>query len=477
MELLSASQYFWARLFFERSLALIYCVGFIVALNQFPALVGEKGLLPAYNFLTRTNNKNYPSLFHFHYTDRFLKLICWVGIILSGALVLGLSGHLHPLLHLLLWLCLYYFYLSITNVGQVFYGFGWESMLCEAGFFMAFMGPEWMKPSWIPILMLRWMLFRTEMGAGLIKLRGDKCWKELTALYFHHETQPMPNPLSRFFHYLPKICLRGGVMFSHFVQVIVPIGLFFPQPISGGAAVLIIFHQMLLIFGGNYSWLNWLTVVLAFLALPGPYPAGMYLAERPMWFDIILFCLAIFTLYLSYRPFLNLFSKHQRMNYCWNRYHLVGAYGAFGSVTKRRYEIVIEGTSDGREWQEYEFKAKPGRLNKRPSQMAPYHLRLDWMMWFLPFSVFVDEERNLVYVREQEEWFLRLIQKLLKNNPHLLKLIKHNPFPDLPPVAIRARFYLYQFTSRNEFKASGNYWRRCLLGEYLPELRSEDFSF
>ncbi len=474
MEILSASQYFWARLFFERSLAIIYALGFIVALKQFPALLGEKGLLPAPAFIRRTNNKIYPSLFHFYYSDNFLKAVCWIGLILSLGLMLGLSLYLHPLIHMLIWLCLYYFYLSITNIGQIFYGFGWESMLCEAGFFMAFMGPEWMKPSWIPILILRWMLFRTEMGAGLIKLRGDKCWKDLTALFFHHETQPMPNPLSRFFHFLPKIFLKAGVFFSHFVQVIVPIGLFFPQPIAGMAGVLIIFHQLLLIMAGNYAWLNWLTVVLAFLTIPGPYP-GIYLEERPFWFEMILYALAVWTVFLSYRPLLNLFSKRQKMNYSWNRYHLVGAYGAFGSVTKKRYELIVEGRIGSGAWLEYEFKAKPGKLNQRPPQMAPYHLRLDWLMWFLPFSVMVEEEKKQIYVLQQEEWFLRFLQKLLENNKSLIKLIQHNPFPASPPDEIRVSYYLYHFTSSSEFKNSGNYWKRTLIGEYLPPLQREDF--
>lgn len=474
IDFLSATHYYWARLLFERSLALIYLIGFLVALKQFPALLGEKGLLPAPSFLKRAHPKLYPSLFHYHYSDAFLKQICWVGIILSGALVAGLSAHLHPLFHLSIWLVLYYFYLSISNIGQVFYGFGWESMLCEAGFFMAFMGPEWMAPSWIPILILRWMLFRTEMGAGLIKLRGDKCWRDLTALYFHHETQPMPNPLSRFFHYMPKIFLRWGVMFSHFVQVIVPLCLFLPQPIAGFAGVMIIAHQLLLIIAGNYAWLNWLTVVLGFLAIAGPEPA-VVLAARPMWYEIVLGLLAVGSCYYSYQPLLNLFSKHQKMNYCWNRFHLICAYGAFGSVTKKRYEIVIEGRNAGSGWHEYEFKAKPGKLNRRPPQYAPYHLRLDWLMWFLPFSVVVDEKRKMVYAFEQEEWFLRFVQKLFQNDPLTLKLIRHNPFPTSPPEEIRARYYLYHFTTKEEFKKTGNYWKRELMGEYLPELRSDDF--
>ena len=130
------------------------------------------------------------------------------------------------------WLLLWVLYLSIVNVGQTFYAFGWESMLLEAGFFAAFMGPSGMEPSLVPVLALRWMLFRTELGAGLIKLRHDACWRQLTCLDYHYETQPLPNPLSAYFHRLPKAMHRFSVLFSHFVQLVVPFGLFAPQPVA-----------------------------------------------------------------------------------------------------------------------------------------------------------------------------------------------------------------------------------------------------
>ena len=474
MEILSCPQYFWARLFFERSLALIYFIALWVTLNQFPALLGEHGLLPVKRFLSYVPYKKAPNLFHLYYSDKFLKGICLFGMVLSMALVGGASAYLHPILHMLTWLTLYFIYLSITNVGQNFYSFGWESMLCEAGFFMSFMGPEYMMPSWIPIVILRWMLFRTEMGAGLIKLRGDKSWRDRTALYFHHETQPMPNPLSHLFHHIPKAILRNGVSFSHFVQLIAPFGLFLPQPIASVAAGLIIFHQLILIVAGNYSWLNWLTVVLGFLAVAGP-PTVAPLIERPLYFEIILILLGIGASLLSYRPLMNLISRRQKMNYCWNRYHLVGAYGAFGSVTKKRYELIIEGTRDGVNWKEYEFKGKPGNLKKRPRQFAPYHLRLDWLMWFLPFSVMV--EKKVVYVLEHEEWFLNFLKKLFQNDPQTLALIQLNPFADEPPEKLRVRYYLYQFTSRDELRDSKCYWKRRYLGDYLPEISRHNSLF
>lgn len=469
-EFFSAPQYFIGRLLFERSLGVLFFVAFLSAFNQFTALLGEKGLLPVPDFLKLVSFKDAPSLFHWKFSDQILKIVCVAGMILSLLVSVGIIGQAPIIIHMLTWLTIYFLYLSIVNVGQDFYSFGWETMILEAGFFAAFMGPEYVTPSWIPILILRWMLFRTEMGAGLIKMRGDTCWRDFTCLYYHHETQPLPNPLSRFFHHGPKWFHRIGVLFSHFCQLVAPIGLFLPQPVAFIAGGFLIIHQLILVVSGNYSWLNWLTIVLGFLAL-STSETHEFIA-RPMWFEVIQYGVLILALALSYRPLLNLFSQNQYMNYCWNRWHLVGAYGAFGSVTKERYEVVIEGTlssnpMDEASWKEYGFKGKPVELDRTPPIVAPYHLRLDWMIWFLPFTVSVRD--NQVYVRGHRMWFIRLMMKLLSNDRNLLKLFRTNPFPDHPPKWVRAKFYQYHFTNRGE----KNIWRRKYLGEFCPEISSD----
>lgn len=466
MDLLLTPDYQMTKMIFERSLAFLFFVAFLSAYNQFPVLLGEEGFLPISNFLKHVNFKQAPSLFHWRFSDKFLKAICFGLMILCLMIVFGLSRITPLWLHPLLWLMLYAGYLSIVNVGQDFYGFGWESMILEAGFFMAFMGPEWTTPSWIPILILRWMLFRTELGAGLIKLRGDPCWRDFTCLYYHHETQPLPNPLSRFFHHGPKIIHRLGVGFSHLVQLIVPFGIFLPQPVAGICGGLIILHQLLLIISGNYSWLNWLTIVLAFLCIPD-FSSGSLTLTAPQWFQGLQIMIGILAMGLSIEPAKNLISKKQKMNYSWNRYHLIGAYGAFGSVTKKRYEIVLEGMNANGEWGEYEFKGKPTSLNRTPPIVAPYHLRLDWMMWFLPFTVGVGSHGLSIW--GYDPWFINFIAKLLDNDQRTLSLIRSAPFFERP-VAIRAQFYHYQFTDKGE-KAI---WKRTLIGEYLPPVTLKD---
>jgi hypothetical protein len=467
------------RVLIQRGMAAIYFVAFLTVIRQFKPLLGERGLLPVPAFLQRSTWRETPSLFHWRYSDRLLDIVAYAGLILSACALLGFTERGPLALSICSWLLLYVLYLSIVNVGQNFFGFGWESMLLEAGFFTAFLGPAHTQPTVIPIVILRWMLFRTEMGAGLIKLRHDPCWRDLTCLYYHYETQPLPNPLSWYFHRLPQPMHRFSALVSHFIQVIVPFALFGPQPVASIAGALIIFHQFVLIVSGNYSWLNWLTVILGLsafddqifsLVFPHYTPA---LVARPIAFDILLYLLAGATIALSIKPALNLISPSQMMNYSYNPFHLVGAYGAFGQVGRERYEIVIEGTTDrvitpATQWREYAFKAKPGDPKRTPPQVAPYHLRLDWLIWFLPFSVVVTPSG--IRVPGYSRWFFNFIQRLLSNDAGILRLMGPNPFSDAPPAFIRALFYRYRYTTPEQKRQTGAWWTRQLLGVYLPPL-------
>jgi hypothetical protein len=470
----------FGNLIFQRCLAAVYLIAFISALNQFPALLGEKGFLPVSDFIRRVPFEDTPSLFYLGYSDRLFTYVAWIGIILSSLIFLGLFERVPWWLLTAAWLVLWFLYLSIVNVGQIFYAFGWESMLLEAGFFAAFLGPATQNPSLIPVLAVRWMLFRLILGAGLIKLRNDPCWRDLTCLFYHYETQPIPNPLSWYFHHLPKIPLMIGVFFNHFVEVAAPFGLLGPQWVAAAAGMIIISHQLVLIVGGNYAWLNMLTIVLGITAfsdgvigrlLPGPAISMPAVQPRPESYHTILMMLALVTVVLSVRPALNLCSREQRMNYSYNPIHLINDYGVFGTITKERYEIVIEGTGDATltpktKWKEYEFKGKPGDVRRMPPQIAPYHLRLDWLMWFLPFSVEVTE--NGILMAGHELWFLRFMEKLLEADRKTLKLLRTDPFSGKPPHYLRARYYLYQFTNWKEKKATGAWWKRKLIDEYLP---------
>jgi hypothetical protein len=468
MDWFSAPDYRLARFVIERGLGLIYLVAFLVALDQFPALLGEHGLLPAPRFLQRASVRQAPSLFHLRYSDGLLRAVAWIGVALAAAIVLGLPQAGPLWLPMLVWLVLYVLYLSIVNVGQVFYSFGWESLLLEAGFLAIFLGNARTAPPLSVLLLFRWLAFRVELGAGLIKLRGDPCWRDLTCMDYHHETQPMPNPLSWYFHRLPRAFHRAEVVGNFVTQLGAPFLLFLPQPIAGLGALLMLGTQGYLLASGNYAWLNVLTMVIVVAAVPDgffrlllPGAGAPPSAPAPLWFVVAVLALTALVVVLSYWPVRNLVGRRQLMNYSFNRLHLVGTYGAFGSITRRRHEIVVEGTDAAEPtaetvWREYEFKGKPGDPSRRPPQIAPYHLRLDWLMWFAALSP-----------RYAGEWFGPLVERLLAGDARIVRLLKANPFADEPPVWIRARYYHYRFTTRAERKATGAWWVRELVGDYL----------
>jgi hypothetical protein len=477
----------WVRLLVQRGMASIYVIAFLVVLQQFKPLLGERGLLPVPEYLRGRRFWDAPGLFVWRYSDRLLNAVGWVGLVLSACALFGLTEAGPVWASVAAWLVLWFLYLSVVNAGNRFYGFGWESMLLEAGFFTAFLGPSQVAPPVIPLVVLRWMLFRTEIGAGLIKLRHDPCWRDLTCLYYHYETQPLPNPLSWYFHRIPRPMHRASALFSHFVQVVVPFGLFAPQPWAAMAGGLIILHQLVLIVSGNYSWLNWLTVVLGVTAFSdgtlglGGHAAGLLQAAapvaRPMGFEVLLWVVAAATALLSVQPALNLISRDQAMNRSYNPFHLVNTYGAFGQVGRRRYELVIEATADrvvtpASEWREYGFKAKPGDPMRRPPQIAPWHLRLDWLIWFIPFGIGITSEG--IRVRGYDAWFVRFVRKLLAGDSGILGLMGKNPFPDEPPVFLRARLYHYRYTTTEEKRRTGAWWVRRELGVYLPAVSLED---
>ncbi len=468
MEWLTAPDYWLGRLVLERALGLVYLVAYLVAANQFRPLLGERGLLPVPRFLDEVPFRAAPSLFYIGYSDRLLTVVAWTGVALSCAVVSGLTELAPAWVSMVVWFALWALYLSIVNVGQVFYAFGWETLLLEAGFLAIFLGAGPTSPPLPVIWLFRWLLFRVEFGAGLIKLRGDPCWRNLTCLCYHHQTQPMPNPLSWYFHHLPKPLHRVEALGNHFAQLIVPFWLFAPQPLAAAAGSVVLVTQGWLVLSGNFSWLNFLTMTLAFSAFDDRVLAGVLpihvpaQAPLPVWWQALVVALIVLVVVLSYRPVRNLLSRHQVMNTSFEPLHLVNTYGAFGSVTKERYEVVIEGTDDPAasgtsSWKEYEFKGKPGDPGRRPPQVAPYHLRLDWLMWFAAMEP-----------PRQHPWFLALVSKLLENDRPVLRLLRRNPFPHRPPVAIRARLYHYRFSTPEERRETGAWWVRRAGQDYLP---------
>jgi hypothetical protein len=470
----TAPEYWLGRLVLERGVAAIYLIAFLSAAKQFRALIGEHGMLPVPRFLARQSFWGAPSIFHLRYSDRLFATVSWLGAATSAAIVAGAADLVPLWAAMLMWLLLWVLYLSIVNVGQTWYSFGWESLLCETGFLAIFLGNDRTAPPVLTMWLARFLLFRLEFGAGMIKMRGDSCWRNLTCLYYHHETQPMPGPLSWFFHHLPRPLHRVEVAGNHFAQLVVPFGLFAPQPVASVAAAIVIITQLWLVASGNFAWLNWLTIILACSVIDDssaaavlPIPKPPLLPAPPTWFAALVIGFTVLVVFLSYWPVRNLMSSQQRMNMSFNPFHLVNTYGAFGSVGRVRREVVIEGTDEEElteqtVWKEYEFKGKPGALRRLPPQFAPYHLRLDWLMWFAAISP--------LYAYQ---WMTPFLVRLLRNDRDTLRLLRHNPFPNSPPRYVRAQLYRYRFTTWGELLRERAWWHRTLEGQYVPPVALE----
>lgn len=474
----AAVDFGFAREVLQRGIAALYLVAFVSSLNQFRPLLGEHGLLPAPALLEWVGRDKarrrmlHPTLFsHIRYTDRRLVLLCAAGIVVAALLVVGIPQWGPPWVPMLCFLALWLGYMSIVSIGQTFYSFGWEMLLLEAGFLAAFLGSGDQPPPTVVIVLFWWLVFRLEFGAGMIKIRGGREWRDLTALMYHHETQPMPGPLSRQAHLLPRWFHRGEVLGNHFAQLVVPIFLFapvlalwvrgpVPQVVGAVAASIVILTQLWLVVTGNFAWLNAATMVIAFsvIGLPG---VGMPVAAprtdppwiidgMPLAWVVVTSAVGLLYVVLSVPALRNLFARRQLMNASFNRWQLANAYGAFGTVTKERIEIIVEGSADeeGVEWREYEFRGKPGDVRRMPRQFAPYHLRLDWLMWFLPLGHSLDD------------WFTAFLVRLLEADAPTLALLRIDPFEGERPRWVRAVSYRYRFVTRAEKRADGAVWVR-----------------
>jgi hypothetical protein len=232
--------------------------------------------------------------------------------------------------------------------------------------------------------------------------------------------------------------------------------------------------QAWLVLSGNFAWLNVLTMILAFSAIGDPVahavipliPAQTTTHPPEVWFIIIVLVVTILFIWLSWWPLRNLFARRQLMNASFNRWHLCNAYGAFGSVTKERYEVIIEATdapqpTDDAQWLAYEFKGKPGDPSRMSRQFAPYHLRLDWLMWFLALGM------------RTESWFRVLLLRLLEADPATLRMMRSSPCGTERPRWIRARVFRYRFSSRAQLRNDHVWWVREEVGTLVPPVALE----
>jgi lipase maturation factor 1 len=478
-----------SRWLFLRLLGVVYLSAFASLWEQVDGLIGSRGILPVDNYLAAAHRAlgseaywRLPTLCWLFPGDAGLHGLCGAGVVLSVLLILGFM----PLLVLLgSWVC----YLSLTIAGQVFLGYQWDALLLETGFLAIFCAPwgfwPWpageAAPSPVIRWLLRWLLFRLMFCSGMAKLvSGDPTWRDFTALDYHYETQPLPTWTSWYMHQLPGWFQQASVLVTFVLELAIPPLLFAGRRCRHWACLGIILLQVLILLTGNYGFFNLLTIALCVPQLDDSlFPVSLRrrlrllsgrAIEPAQWRQLELLPVAGVLFVLSLVPFLSALGLG-RIWPNWvtkpfqvaHSFELVNSYGLFAIMTTERPEIVVEGSIDGRTWQAYEFRWKPGDVSRPPEFTTPHLPRLDWQMWFAALGRFQDNP-----------WFLHFLVRLLQGENEVLALLERDPFPGTPPRYIRAQLYRYSFTDAATRERTGAYWQRELLRPYCPTLTRKD---
>ncbi len=500
-----------SRSLFVRGLALVYLIAVISWWVQMGGLVGEKGLVPAAEYVQQVkdyslaNDKSafflVPTVFMGACSDLVMNGLCLLAVVLA---LLVMAGFLQGQALAVLW----FLYLSLVTTGGAFMSFQWDMLLLEAGLLAVLIAPWKFRVSWrqpdpnVPRWswwLVRWLLFRLMFFAGYVKLTsGDASWWDGTAMLFHYQTQPLPPWTAWWMQQLPDGFNQFTCWPMLVVEIIFPFFIFMGNRMRLIAAVGMSGLMLLIIATGNYTYFNGLTMVLCLSLVADCYWPGSWLKragiglpskEGPQqktmalrdWLGLGFRSVAGIWLFVASLVVVSgqlvnggSLKSSPLPRWASNVYdgvapfRSVNGYGLFRVMTKERPEIIFEGSRDGRRWQEYRLKYKPGKLEKRPGFVAPHQPRLDWQLWFAAL------ERQYHPQSRNASWMNALMLGLLEGSPEVLDFFEYQPFRDRPPKYVRASLYLYEFTTLQERKETGRWWKRKVQGLYYPEIRKRD---
>lgn len=514
---------------FVRLLGLVYLMAFLSLWPQLLGLIGAHGMMPAAPFLkavaARFGAQGYtllPTLFWLGCSDTALGAVCGLGV---AAALLVVLDRLTGLALLLAWIC----YLSLVSVGRDFMGFQWDGLLLETGGLALLLLPWPVAASgagrphrpglglYVPAgrWLILWLLVRFMFSAGWAKLRsGDPTWRDLTALHYHFETQPLPTWLGYYAHQLPGALKKLSVVLMFVIELGAPLLVLVPR-LRRYAFWPLLGLMLMIAATGNYGFFNVLSIALFVPLLPdawlrrGLQRLGLGRQSGPArwvrWLDarqaeaaeavppgslthgptrafrlkarlalavragavVVLGAASLAQAVMMLLPAAQVPRPLRAALERVQPFHLVNRYGLFARMTTDRPEILIEGSNDGQTWQPYEFKYKPGDLRRAPRWNAPHQPRLDWQMWFAAMEP-----------PEESPWLQGLCIRLLQGTPEVLWLLDHDPFGHdpfghdpfggRPPRYLRATRYNYRFTSLAERRATGAYWQRSDPQPYIP---------
>lgn len=463
------SSFMFSQWLFIKFLAASYFIAFFSLFVQMKGLFGKNGILPIVELLEsvekRSGKKEYyrlPTIFWWKSTDKMLAYSAVAGF-LSAGLILADIPYTSTLLLIICW----GLYLSFVNVGSNFLSFQWDTLLLEVGFFGIFFSMA-SPPPFLLLLAIWFLLFRFIFASGVVKILS-KCpaWRSLTAFDFHYYTQPIPNPVAWYFHQLPKIIGKISVVFTFFLELFLPFLIFAPSFLRVYAFIGIVGLMLIIQVSGNYAFFNFLTIAMAIPLLEDSYyqtvlgdMAVMPASEPIFAVQVILSVVGVLLIFLNTLQLAGMFVPLGRLISILRfvaPFHIISGYGLFARMTTTRFEIIVEGSDDGKDWRPYEFRWKPGELDGSLRQVAPHQPRLDWQMWFAALGKY-----------EQNPWYTRFLLRLLEGSKDVTNLMKTNPFPHHPPKYIRGNFYEYHYTNIDERVETGNCWKREHKGLYSP---------
>jgi lipase maturation factor 1 len=524
------------RWIFLRALALIYFSAFYSLLFQIKGLIGPEGILPAQQYLAAIAQQlglaRYwyaPSLYWISAGNALLMAVTGIGLVASVAAFCNLWPRLS---FFICFIC----FLSFVGASQVFSGYQSDGMLLEAGFISLFFAPPGLMPGWganhppsrASWFLLQWEWFRIYFESGMVKLAsGDPQWRNFTAMDEYYQNGPLPTWVGWYVEHLPHWFHAATVAGTLALELGIVFMMFFPRRVRLICFCIVTPWELGVILTANYTFLNYLVLALGFLllddrflmrfvparfrpsepeAIPEPRlhagddapisifavshldtpEAGAAVNEgehpapatqsRPVfyWWITRLSLTAFLLTWIAYDttaemiaiPFRNVHLPAQPIM-ALEPFRIANQYGLFAVMTRGRYEIEFQGSNDGVNWIAYEFRNKPQVLDEAPRIYAPYQPRFDWNLWFASLGDW--RENEIVPLTEE---------RLLLGDNDVLALFWRNPFPQLPPRYVRAVLWQYWFTSLEEKRSTGDWWRRESLGLYAPELTmTEDGRF
>src|SRR5277367_749858 len=518
---------FLSRWIFLRALGLIYFSAFFPLVFQIRGLIGPQGILPASEYLKSVAEQvgharfwYVPSVLWFSSGSHMFTGLCWVGMVAAVLLVFNIWPR--PML-VVCFVC----FLSFVSAAAEFSGYQSGGMLLEAGFLSLFLAPDGFRPGVgekrppvrAATYLLLWEWFRIYFESGVGKVAGgDPEWRNFTALDEYYQNGPLPTWIGWYAQHLPHWFHAATTFFTLALELVLIWAAFLPRPFRIALFFIVTPWQIGIILTANYTFLNYLVLILAFLLLDDRFlmrffptkwkqrlPAasvGPLTASSPRATDELsilatpsthsaadaasgketprdvrqnirrwlhplgVTVTAVLLTWIAYATTAQLIWMITPVPLptspvaLLDPFRIANRYGLFAVMTRNRYEIEFQGSNDGQTWTAYPFRHKPQELDKPPRIYAPYQPRLDWNLWFASLGEWRDNP--LVF---RTEW------RLLSNERDVLALFAANPFPNAPPLQVRAVLWQYWFTSMAEKREHGLWWRRELLGLYAPAIQ------